>query len=52
MFSKNFVNHHKKLLHILKLKMYMWKFKVLKSVYIFEYTNRFIYKHIHIDVWF
>ena len=27
-------------------------FKVLKSIYIFESTNRFIYAHIHIDLLF
>ena len=25
-------------------------FKVLKSIYIFEFTNRFIYEHIGIDL--
>ena len=27
-------------------------FKVLKSIYIFESTNRFTYEHIRIDAWF
>ena len=25
-------------------------FKILKSIYIFEFTNRFIYEHICIDL--
>ena len=27
-------------------------FKLLKSIYIFESTNRFSYEHICIDIWF
>ena len=27
-------------------------FKVLNSIYIFESTNKFIYEHICIDLWF
>ena len=33
-------------------KIHALMFKVLKSVYIFESTNRFIYEHIHIHLWF
>ena len=31
-------------------KKYSLMFKVLKSIYIFEAMNRFIYDHIHIDL--
>ena len=30
-------------------KNHVLMFKVLKFIYIFESTNRFIYEHIHID---
>ena len=31
-------------------KIHGLMFKLLKSIYIFEYTNRFIYEHIHINI--
>ena len=36
----------------LKKKNNALMFKVLKSTHIFESTNRFIYEHVHIDLWF
>ena len=34
----------------LKKKIYPLMFKVLKSIYMFESTNRFIYEQIRIDL--
>ena len=58
MFYESFINNRKKLLHLLKKKVYLKKreknhtlmFKVLESIYIFESANRFIYEHICIDL--
>ena len=61
MFYKTFINNRKILLNLLKLKstisekrekIYALVFKVLKFVYAFESTDRFIYEHIHIDLFF
>ena len=61
MFYKTFINNRKILLNLLKLKstisekcekIYALVFKVLKFVYVFESTDRFIYEHIHIDLFF
>ena len=61
MFYKIFINNRKILLYLLKLKGISKKlkkknhaliFKVLKCIYIFEFTDKSIYEHIHIDLLF
>ena len=60
MFYKIFINNCKILLSFLKLKSISEKhekihalmFEVLKCIYKFEPTDRFIYEHIHIDLLF
>ena len=61
MFHKIFISNCKILLYLLKLKstisekhekIHTLMFKVLQCIYIFESTDRFIYEHIHVDLFF
>ena len=52
MFYNIFISNWKILLYLLKLKSENLMFKVLKCIYMFESTDRFIYEHIHIDLLF